>query len=220
MDWIFIEKYIPMFQEATVLTIRLGVIGIICSMMVGMLVSLILYYKLPVLKIIVTIYIELSRNTPLIVQLFFLYFGLPKLGIRISSEWCAIIGLTFLGGSYMGESFRSALQSVDKIQLESGLSIGLSSAQVMRYIVLPQAFTIAIPSICANMIFLMKETSVLSAVALADLMFVAKDLIGLYYKTEEAMLMLVISYLILLLPISIGASVLERRCNKKLLNDI
>ena len=81
----------------------------------------------------------------------------------------------------------------------------------MRYVIIPQALAAAVPSLCANAIFLLKETSVFSAVALADLMYVAKDLIGLYYKTDEALLMLVIAYLIILLPVSLLAAVLERR---------
>jgi polar amino acid transport system permease protein len=173
--------------------------------------SIIQYYKVPVLRQIVSVYIELSRNTPLLVQLFFLYFGLPKLNIVLESETCAIIGLSFLGGSYMAEAFRSGLQAVDKSQLEAGLSVGLKHRQVMQYIILPQALSTSIPALCANVIFLIKETSVFSVVALADLMYVAKDLIGLYYKTDEALLMLVISYLVILLPISIIATLIERR---------
>jgi polar amino acid transport system permease protein len=187
------------------------VAGILLSLAVGLVCSLITYYKVPVLRRIVAVYVELSRNTPLLVQLFFLYFGLPKMGIRLSSEACAVIGLTFLGGSYMAETFRSGLEAIEKIQLESALSIGLTHAQAMQYVVFPQALTISVPGLCANMIFLIKETSVFSVVALADLMYVAKDLIGLYYRTDEALLMLVIAYLILLLPISILAAWLERR---------
>ncbi|HBG76232.1 MAG TPA: polar amino acid ABC transporter permease, partial [Clostridiales bacterium] len=129
----------------------------------------------------------------------------------ISSEGCAIVGLSFLGGSYMAEAFRSGLESVEKGQVEAGLSIGMRRSQIIRYIVLPQAVSISVPAFCANIIFLIKETSVFSVVALADLMYVAKDLIGLYYKTDEALLMLVLSYLVILLPISIAASLLERR---------
>lgn len=207
----FIMQYIPLYVEAAKLTLRLGVIGILLSLIVGLICSLIQYYKIPVLKQITSVYIELSRNTPLLVQLFFLYFGFPKIGIVISSEGCAIIGLTFLGGSYMAEAFRSGLDAIEKSQMESGLAIGLDHGQVMRYIIFPQALSISIPALCANVIFLIKETSVFSAVALADLMYVAKDLIGLYYQTDEALLMLVIAYLILLLPISIIAAWLERR---------
>ena len=211
LDINFINQYIPLYIEAAKLTIRLGVIGILLALMVGFICAMIQYFKIPVLRQIVAVYKELSRNTPLLVQLFFLYFGLPKIGIKISSETCAIIGLTFLGGSYMAEAFRSGLEAIEKIQLESGLSIGLTHAQVMKYIIFPQALSISVPALCANIIFMIKETSVFSVVARPDLMYVAKDLIGLYYKTEEALLMLVIAYLILLLPISVIASILERR---------
>ena len=179
-------QYAPMYVEAAKLTLRLGIAGILLSLVAGLVCALIQYYKVPVLKRIVAVYIELSRNTPLLVQLFLLYFGLPKMGIVWTSETCAVVGLTFLGGSYMAEAFRSGLESVDKIQLESGLSIGLEHSQVMRYIVIPQALSTSVPALCANVIFLIKETSVFSVVALADLMYVAKDLIGLYYKTEES----------------------------------
>lgn len=200
-----------MYAEAAKLTLGIGLIGIFFSVVTGLFCVLVQHYRVPVLRQIAAVYKELSRNTPLLVQLFFLYFGLPKIGIIISSEACAVIGLSFLGGSYMAEAFRSGLEAIDKIQVESGLSIGLTHMQVMRYVILPQALSISIPALCTNVIFLIKETSVFSAVALADLMYVAKDLIGLYYKTDEALLMLVIAYLILLLPVSIFASWLERR---------
>jgi polar amino acid transport system permease protein len=200
-----------MYTEAAVLTIRIAFFGILLALAVGVLCSVIQYYRIPVARKIVSVYIELSRNTPLLVQLFFLYFGLPKIGVRISSEGCAIIGLTFLGGSYMAEALRSGLESVEPIQRESAASLGFTPAQTMGHIILPQALAVSVPALCANVIFLIKETSVVSGIALADLMYVTKDLIGLYYKTDEALLMLVIAYLIILLPISILATWLERR---------
>lgn len=211
MDAEFIAEYIPLYVEATGLTLSIGLIGIVLSIIVGLLIAFIQYFKIPVLRQLAAVYIELSRNTPLLVQLFFLYFGLPKAGISISSEGCAIIGLCFLGGSYMAEAFRSGIESVDKAQEESALALGFQKSQVIGYVILPQALSVSIPALCANMIFLIKETSVFSVVALADLMYVAKDLIGLYYKTDEALLMLVVAYLIILLPISILAALLERR---------
>jgi polar amino acid transport system permease protein len=165
----------------------------------------------PVLDKIVGFYIELSRNTPLLIQLFFLYFGLPKVGIVLTSEQCGVIGLAFLGGSYMAEAFRSGLDNVESIQIQSALSLGMKKSQAFRYVILPQAVSNSIPAFCANIIFLIKETSVFSAVALADLMFITKDLIGIYYKTDEALFMLVIAYLIILLPISLICSLVERR---------
>jgi len=211
MDFKFINDIIPLYVEAGKLTFRIASIGIAGSVIVGFLCSLIRYYKIPVLNRIAGIYVELSRNTPLLIQLFFLYFGLPKLGIMLSSESCAVWGLIFLGGSYMSEAFRSGLEAVPNIQTESGLSIGLTNFQVIRYIIMPQAVTISVPAFLANIIFLIKETSVFSAVALADLMYVAKDLIGLYYKTDEALFVLVVSYAVILLPISIVFTIAERK---------
>ncbi|QIB69882.1 amino acid ABC transporter permease [Aminipila butyrica] len=211
MDFEFIIRYIPLYIEAAKLTLTLASAGIALSIVVGFVCSLILYKRVPVLSWLVNAYIELSRNTPLLIQLFFLYFGLPKLGISISSVGCAIIGLTFQGGSYMEEAFRAGLESVPTIQSESGASLGLTGLQVFRYVILPQAISTCIPAFCANIIFLIKETSVFSVVALEDLMFVAKDLIGIYYKTDEALFMLVIAYLIILLPISVFCTWLERR---------
>ena len=184
VDFEFIKQVIPLYIEAAGLTLHLALIGIILSFAVGLLCALIRYYKVPVLSPITGFYIELSRNTPLLIQLFFLYFALPNLGIKLSSFQCCIIGLTFLGGSYMEETFRSALETVSRVQIESGQCIGLSGLQVMRYVVLPQAVSVSIPGFCANVMFLIKETSVFSIVAVADLMYVAKDLIGLYYKTD------------------------------------
>ena len=211
MDTEFMRKFLPMYVKAAGLTLRLGATGIALSLAVGALCCLARQFRVPVLRRVAGVYIELARNTPLLVQLFFLYFGLPKIGVKLSAETCAIAGLTFLGGAYMAESLRSGLEAVDTAQHESGLCLGLTPMQNMRYVILPQALATAIPSIGANAVFLIKETSVFSAVALADLMYVAKDLIGMYYRTDEALLMLTLAYLALLLPLSIVFSLLERR---------
>lgn len=111
----------------------------------------------------------------------------------------------------MAEAFRSGLETIEPIQEESALSLGMSNYQAMRYVILPQAVSISIPAFMANVIFLLKETSVFSAISLMDLMFTAKDLIGVYYKTTESLFLLVVFYLIILLPVSILGSLLERR---------
>ncbi|MCI5493157.1 MAG: amino acid ABC transporter permease [Lachnospiraceae bacterium] len=211
MNWDFIAEYLPMYERAAILTVKLGVIGIVFAILVGLICAMIQYHKIPVARQIVAVYIELSRNTPLLVQLFFIYYGLPKLGANLSPEVCGIIGLAFLGGSYMAESFRSGLETIAPIQRESALSLGMTNRQAMQYIILPQAVSTSVPAFVANVIFLLKETSVFSAISLMDLMFTAKDLIGLYYKTVESLFLLVVFYLIILLPVSILGSLLERR---------
>lgn len=211
MSWEVIQEYLPLYKDAMVLTLRIGWMGILISIGLGLVCALIGYYKIPVLRTIVKIYIELFRNTPLLVQLFFIYFGLPKMGIRITSEVCGVAGLALLGGSYMAESFRSGLEAVEHIQMESALSLGMKPLQAVWYVILPQAISISVPAFVANIIFLLKETSVFSAISLMDLMFTAKDLIGLYYKTAECLVLLVIFYLIILLPVSVIGTLVERR---------
>ena len=190
---------------------RIGFLGIAIAILIGLICSAIQYFKIPILRGVVTAYIEFSRNTPLLVQLFFIYYGLPKIGIPTDAGTCGVIGLAFLGGSYMAEAFRSGLEAIEPIQMESSLSLGMNYVQAMRYVILPQAISISVPAFMANVIFLLKETSVFSAISLMDLMFTAKDLIGLYYKTTESLFLLVVFYLLILLPISILGSLLERR---------
>ena len=121
MNWEFMAKYLPLYERAAVLTVKIGLIGIVFAIIVGIICAAILYYKVPVLRQIVAVYVEISRNTPLLVQLFFVYYGFPKIGIQLSPEICGVIGLAFLGGSYMAEAFRSGLESIEPIQRESAV---------------------------------------------------------------------------------------------------
>ena len=211
IDWNFIRTSLPLYEKAAWVTLRLAFAGILLSLVIGLLCSIILYLKVKGLQIIVRAYIELSRNTPLLVQIFFLYFGLPKLGLKMSESTCAIIGLAFLGGSYMAEAFRSGIEAVSKTQIESGISIGLSKIQLVRYVIIPQAFSVSMPSLSANCIFLLKETSILGAISIIDVTNLTKDLIGMYYRTFESLAMLVVVYLIMVLPLSFVLSWLERK---------
>ena len=211
MDWAYIEKVLPLYGKAAWLTLRTGTAGILLATLVGLLCAAALHWRIPVLRRITAAYVELSRNTPLLVQLFFIYYGLPKIGIKTNPEACGIAGLAFLGGGYMTEAFRSGIDAVDRIQDESALSLGLTRFQTFFHVILPQAVAISEPAFMANVIFLMKETSVFSAVSLMDLMFTAKDQIGLYYKTTECLTLLVAAYLIIILPLSLLGRIWERR---------
>ncbi len=213
MDVEVIKSYLPNFIKAFFLTIKIGWIGIALAFIIGIVCAFILYFKVPLFSGFVKGYVELFRNTPLLVQLFFIYYGLPAIGVKIPAELCGILGLGLLGGSYMAESFRSGLEAVPVIQTESALSLGMTRRQLFIYVILPQAFSISVPAIVANIIFLLKETSVFSAISLMDLMFTAKDYIGLYYNTFESLFLLVIFYIVMLLPVSFAGSIIERKCS-------
>ena len=211
MDWSFIGEHLPLYAEAAQITLTISFFGVLFSLIVGLISAQISLSKIPILSQLNAVYVELSRGTPLLIQLFLIYFGLTKVGLKMDAEVAAIVGLTFLGGSYMAEVFRAGFESVAAIQFESAQVLGLSKIQALQHVILPQALSVAIPGLVANIIFLIKESSVVSGIALADLMYVTKDIIGMQYDTTEALFMLVIAYVIILVPISLIGSWLERR---------
>ena len=219
MNFEVITDYLPLYWEAFFLTIKIGWIGILIAFGIGGLASFASFFKIPVISQIVKVYVELFRNTPLLVQLFFIYFGLPKLGLSISAETCGALGLGLLGGAYMAEAFRSGLEAVPQSQTESALALNMGKGQLFRLIVLPQAMTLSLPAVVANIIFLLKETSVFSAISLMDLMFTAKDLIGLYYNTTECLVMLVVFYILMLTPVSILGNLVEKKSRFSMFGD-
>ena len=118
MDFTVMKAYLPRYWEALLLTLRIGWQGVALALVLGIACAVAVHWKIPVLRQIVGGYIELFRNTPLLVQLFFLYFALPKIGLRISAETCGVLGLGLLGGAYMAETFRSGLENIPAIQTE------------------------------------------------------------------------------------------------------
>ena len=214
MDFAYLSEVFPQYISATGETLRLSLWGVGLSLLLGLPVCIAVVYRLPVLARFCRLYIELSRNTPLLVQLFFLYYGLPKLGVHLSGFVCGVIGLTFLGASYMAEAFRGGIESVNKIQQEAALSIGLTPAQTFIYVVFPQSLAASVPALVANTLFLIKETSVVGVLAVVELLNLSKELIGLDYQTNEALLMLVLGYATLLLPVIALAPWIERHVRK------
>lgn len=211
LDTAFMLRHVPDFIHAALVTITIAGAAIAASLIVAMVNSILFYFRVPVFTSMVRAYIELARNTPLLIQLFFLYFALPSIGIRMSSYTTALLAMTFLGGGYVTELFRAGIEAVPKSQLESGLALGLSRWQLFREIVLPQALRISVPSLFANFIFLLKETTVVSAVAVPEILYTTTNYIALYYKTNEMLLMMTILYLLLFFPLSFVLSWLERR---------
>lgn len=211
MDWNVISAALPVFLKGFELTIWLSLIGIVGSIIVGIITSLIQYFKLPIFSQILTAYVELARNTPLLIQLFFLYYAFPVIGLKMSAELCGIIGLIFLGGAYMAEGFTGGFLGVSQSQINSGKALGMDNWQLARYVVFPQGISLSVPALAANIIFLIKETSIFSVIAIPELTNTALDLIGMYYRSNEYLLMLVVFYAIILIPVILLLNWLERR---------
>lgn len=211
LSWTIIQQSLPEFAKGFRLTLWLSLVGILGAMVVGIIVSLVRYFKVPYLAGILGAYVELARNTPLLIQLFFLYYAFPVIGWKMSAATCGIVGLIFLGGAYMAEGFSGGFNGVAKTQIESGWALGMSSWQLARYVVFPQGFALSVPALAANVIFLIKETSIFSVIAIPELTNTALDLIGLYYRSNEYLFVLVIAYAIILIPLSLILTWLERK---------
>lgn len=211
MDWTIIQQSLPNFAQGFKLTLWLSLIGIVGSIIVGIITSLAQYFRVPVIRQILNVYVEVARNTPLLIQLFFLYYAFPVMGIKMSAETCGLIGLIFLGGAYMAEGFTGGFNGVSQTQIDAGEALGMSSFQLARYVVLPQGLSLSVPALAANIIFLIKETSIFTVIAIPELTNTALDLIGMYYRSNEYLFVLVIAYAIILIPIILVLNWLERR---------
>jgi polar amino acid transport system permease protein len=204
-------ELIPLFNRAALMTIYLTALGVLFSLIVGVVGNLAYYYRIKFLTGVMKGYTELSRNTPLLAHLFFLFFGLPVLGIRFSGFVCGVLALTFLGGSYMMEAIRGGMEAVSKTQRETALSLGLSRTQMLLHIVSPQAIRTALAAVSANVIFLLRESSLIGVIAVPELMQIARSQIGMFFRTDEVLIMLTAYYLLLIGPLSLLFIYIERR---------
>lgn len=210
MDWTIIQQSLPNFAQGFKLTLWLSLVGIVGSIIVGIITSLVQYFRVPGLRQVLNVYVEVARNTPLLIQLFFLYYAFPVMGIKMTAETCGIIGLIFLGGAYMAEGFTGGFNGVSQTQIDAGEALGMNQYQLARYVILPQGLSLSVPALAANIIFLIKETSIFSVIAIPELTNTALDLIGMYYRSNEYLFVLVIAYAIILIPVILLLDWLER----------
>ena len=216
MDMSVINSYIPLYRDALLLTLRIGWQGVFWAFVIGLGCTLIRQLHIPVLRGVVTVYVELLRNTPLLVQLFFLYFALPKIGIRISAEVCGSLGLGLLGGAYMAETFRSGLDNIAPVQEESALSLGMSETAAFRYVILPQTVRRLI-LLSINLITRMvKTTSLVMMIGIVEVLKVGQQIIEANRKTSPnaafgVFAVVFLMYFLICWPVSRLAARLEKR---------
>ncbi|MEF3305227.1 amino acid ABC transporter permease [Paenibacillus sp. GYB003] len=152
------------------ITLEVAFISIVLSFLVGTLVGIVRYWRVPLLSGIMAVSVETIRNLPLLLIIFFTYFALPEVGIKMSKMSAAIVALVIFESAMLAEIVRSGLASIDKGQIEAARSSGLSSAQTMRYVILPQGLRRMVPPIVSQFISLLKDTSLAVVIALPELM--------------------------------------------------
>lgn len=203
---------VTIFVKASAVTIEVAFLSIIIAFIIGLICSVALYYKITVLKAIIYIYVEFFRNTPSLVQVYFVFYGLPKIFVKLDSFACSVLVLSLLGGAYMCEAIYSGMKVISKNQKELAMAIGLSKFDTIRYLILPQALSISIAAINNNAIFLTKEVSVMKIILLPEIVYQAFAIISLRADlTVPIMMLMIASYLVILIPMSYGFSVLERK---------
>lgn len=210
----YVERYIgymPILGEAAITTIVLSVLSMIIAIILGLIIALTRVYAPRPLSFLATTYIEVIRGTPLLIQLFFIYYALPSIGINMDPFSAAILGLGLNYSAYEAENYRAGLFSVPRGQMEAAVSLGMSRRQALKHIIIPQAIRLVIPPVTNDFISLLKDTSLVSVIAMAELTKRYLELSATYYDYIGTGIIVAIIYLIIGLPFVKLSKYLEKR---------
>jgi polar amino acid transport system permease protein len=209
------------FQEALLLglwtTLKLTLICIVLGCVLGFALALARTSKSAILRGASSVYVEFFRGTPVLVQLFWIFFCLPLvLGVELSNMASGIIALTLYMGAISSETFRASLKSVGREQLDACVALGLSPWVRTTSVVLPQAVLRAAPTLLSNVVSLFKESALVSAVGMADLMFVGQNISNNTARPVEVLTVVALIYFVIAFPLTRAVTVLEQRILKRL----
>ncbi|MDF2522393.1 MAG: amino acid transporter permease [Clostridiales bacterium] len=212
MDFSFLQKYYGFFIEGTSITLFLSFFGVVLGVVLGVILALMKLSKNILLKSFSSAYIELVRGTPLLVQLYIIYYGLPRLvGLDFNDNTLGIVAISLNSAAYVGEIIRAGILSIDKGQLEAARSLGMPHGMAMKTIIIPQAFKNILPALGNEFIVLIKESSIVSVVGIHDLMYNADTVRGNTYLPFEPLVIAALIYFTITFILSKLLSLLERR---------
>jgi His/Glu/Gln/Arg/opine family amino acid ABC transporter permease subunit len=209
-----LAEWLPQFAVASLRTLELMALSFALAVALGLVVALLRVARGRMLNLIAIGYIEFFRGVPVLVILFWIYFGLADTGVSwltLSSFTAGVIGLGLQGGAFMAEIFRSGIQALHKGQREAALSLGMTPALALRYIILPQAFRVVMPPLANYAVGLLKETALCSIIAVPELLLRAKELASSTFLPMQAYVLAAVFYYILSFPMMRLAEYLEAR---------
>lgn len=210
--WDIIIEYAPFLLKGTLLTIGLSLASILLGMILGLFIGLGKINKNKFLAFPFILYITIFRGTPLFLQILIIYFGVvPAMLGETNGIIAGILAMSLNSAAYVAEIFRAGIESIDRGQMEGARSLGMTHVQAMRYVILPQAFKRMIPPLGNEFIVLLKDSSLLSVVAVPELMYYGKAMGGQYFKVWEPYLSTAVIYLILTIILSFLLKQLEER---------
>jgi len=211
LDFSFLGKYYKFFLEGTQYTVLIAFFTVILGTVLGLFLSLMKLSKNKILKLIASTYIEFVRGTPILVQLYIVYYGMPALGIDLPDMLAGIVTLSINSGAYVAEIIRAGINAVDKGQMEAGRSLGMTSAMTMRLIIIPQAFKNILPALGNEFITIIKESSIVSVIGIGELMYKADTVRGNTALPFEPLIVAAVIYFLLTFTLSKILGSLERR---------
>jgi len=204
-------KYLPLLLRGAVTTVELSILGMAVAVVVGLAVVLLRLYGIAPLRWLAKAYVEVIRGTPLLIQLFLIYYGLPEIGIRLNPFLAGVMGLGLNYAASEAENYRAGIQSIPRGQTEAALAIGMSRWQLLQHIVLPQALRLVIPPVTNDFIAMFKDSSIVSVITMVELTKVYGMLAMSTYDYLGLGLMTAGIYFALSYPASLFANYLERR---------
>ncbi|TQQ84906.1 amino acid ABC transporter permease [Peptacetobacter hominis] len=218
MSFDFIGPYLPTFIKSTMTTIEVSFIALFFGFIIGLILCLGKLSNNKIFKVLSSVYVEVIRDTPLLVQLSIIYYGLPQIGINfpsifgIPSDFIAgSFALSINSGAYIAEIMRSGIQSVDKGQMEASRSLGLNYWATMRYVIVPQAIKNILPSLANEFVALVKESAILSFIGVIDIMFTANTVKNATYDSFGPYLFAAAIYFVLTFALSKLVGLLEKK---------
>jgi His/Glu/Gln/Arg/opine family amino acid ABC transporter permease subunit len=200
MDLIY--RVLPILLKGAIITFELTLASMCLGLILGILGAVARLAKNPIPKYFSTIYVEVIRGTPLLVQLFIIYYGLPRFNIVLDPITSAILGLGINLGAYLTEVFRAAIEAIDKGQLEAAQAIGFGKLQTLIYIVLPQAIIIALPAVGNYLVGCLKDTALVSTISVTELLRQANIQVSLTFRSFEIYFLAGAIYLAMSYPLS------------------
>jgi len=209
-DLEYLTRQMPAVWRGLRTTIQVSATAMLLSVLLGLLGALVRQQRVPVLSVLVATYVELIRNTPLLVQMFFIFFGLPALGITLSLFWAGVVTLTVWAAAFQTENLRGGLVAVAPGYWEAGQALGLRPAPFLLLVALPLAIRVSLPAVLNTCVSLLKNSSYLQAIGVAELTFVAIDRISMDFRTTEMLAVLLVAYVALVLLLSLLTAQLER----------
>ncbi len=206
------ETVIPRMLDGLGLTLQLTVLSGVFGILLGLVISLCRISQSKLLYMPAAAYVTVFRGTPLLLQILFVYFALPPLiGIRLDAYPAGVLALSMNAAAYLTEIFRAAIQSIDKGQMEAARAVGMGYGVAMRRIILPQTFRRLIPPVVNELAALAKDTSLVSSIALAEMLYITQRLGAKYLRPWEVYAWAAAGYLMIVMGLTATASYLERR---------